>query len=81
MYLAHARMLVSRKEARMKKDAEVLMMKRERYKGKTQEQAAAASGMSTRTLRTYEQGGVLPSERKHPIRIKLSLLVRHPNAQ
>jgi hypothetical protein len=66
MYLAHARMLVSRKEGSMKKDAEVLMMKRERHKGKTQEQAAAASGMSTRTLRTYEQGGVLPSERKHP---------------
>jgi hypothetical protein len=50
----------------VKKDAEVLLMKRERKKGKTQEQAAAASGMSTRTVRTYEQGGVLPSERKQP---------------
>jgi len=46
----------------VKRDAEVLLMKRERSKGKTQEQAAARAGMSVRTLRTYERGGKLPSE-------------------
>lgn len=41
-------------------------MKRERSKGKTQEQAAARAGMSVRTLRTYERGGTLPSEMTPP---------------
>ena len=50
----------------MKSDAEVLLMKRERSKGKTQEQAAARASMSVRTLRTYEHGGKLPSEIKEP---------------
>jgi len=50
----------------MKSDAEVRLMKRERSKGKTQEQAAARAGMSVRTLRSYERGGKLPSEAKEP---------------
>lgn len=44
-------------EVSMKKDAEVYRMKQERKKGKTQAQAAAAAGMSTRTARKYEQEG------------------------
>lgn len=52
----------------MKTDAEVLFMMRERAKGKTQEQAAARAGMSVRTLRSYEQQGKLPSQRKEPRR-------------
>jgi hypothetical protein len=54
----------------MKKDAEVLLMKRERAKGKTQEQAAARAGMSARTARRYEQLGKLPSEIKQPRRYR-----------
>jgi transcriptional regulator with XRE-family HTH domain len=50
----------------MKSDAEVRLMKRERAKGKTQEQAAARAGMSVRTARTYERLGKLPSELKAP---------------
>jgi hypothetical protein len=50
----------------MKKDAEVLLMKRERAKGKTQEQAAARAGMSARTARQYERTGKLPSELSQP---------------
>jgi transcriptional regulator with XRE-family HTH domain len=50
----------------MKKDAEVLILKRERAKGKTQEQAAARAGMGVRTARRYEQAGKLPSEIKEP---------------
>ena len=50
----------------MKKDAEVLMLRRERGKGRTQEQAAARAGMSVRTARKYEQLGKLPSETKEP---------------
>ena len=50
----------------MKRDAEVRLMKRERAKGKTQEQAAARAGMSVRTVRTYERLGKLPSELKAP---------------
>ena len=46
----------------MKTDAEVLLMKRERAKGITQELAAARTGMSVRTLRTYERSGNLPSQ-------------------
>ncbi len=50
----------------MKTDAEVLLMRRERAKGKTQDQAAARAGMSVRTLRAYEQTGTLPSHHKEP---------------
>ena len=50
----------------MQKDAEVLVLRRERGKGKTQEQAAARAGMSIRTARRYEQAGTLPSERQPP---------------
>jgi transposase len=50
----------------MKTDAEVLLMMRERAKGKTQDQAAARAGMSIRTLRRYEQAGKLPSSMKRP---------------
>lgn len=50
----------------MKTDAEVLLMKRERAKGRTQEQAAARAGMSVRTARQYEQRGQFPSQRKQP---------------
>jgi len=50
----------------MKSDAEVRLMKRERSKGKTQEQAAARAGMSVRTLRSYEREGKLPSESTQP---------------
>ncbi len=42
----------------MKSDAEVLLMKRERARGKTQEQAAARAGMSVRTARSYERQGL-----------------------
>ena len=51
----------------MKTDAEVLLMKRERAKGKTQEQAAARAGMSVRTARQYERRGRLPSQLKQPV--------------
>jgi transcriptional regulator with XRE-family HTH domain len=50
----------------MKTDQEILLMKRERLKGKTQDQAAARTGMSVRTLRKYEQAGHLPSQLKQP---------------
>ncbi len=50
----------------MKTDAEVLLMKRERAKGRTQEQAAARAGMSVRTARQYEQRAQLPSRLKRP---------------
>jgi transcriptional regulator with XRE-family HTH domain len=50
----------------VKKDAEVRLMRRERAKGKTQEQAAARAGMSLRTARHYEQAGKLPSELRQP---------------
>jgi transcriptional regulator with XRE-family HTH domain len=50
----------------MKRDAEVRLMKRERAKGKTQEQAAARAGMSVRTVRKYERVGKLPSELQAP---------------
>jgi transcriptional regulator with XRE-family HTH domain len=53
-------------EGVMKTDAEVLLMKRERAKGRTQEQAAARAGMSVRTARQYEQRGRLPSQLKPP---------------
>ncbi len=50
----------------MKTDQEILLMKRERLKGKTQAQAAARAGMSVRTVRKYEQAGQLPSQLKPP---------------
>ncbi len=50
----------------MKRDAEVILAVRERAKGKTQEQAAARSGMSVRTLRKYEQAAKLPGQMKVP---------------
>ena len=50
----------------MKTDAEVVLMKRERAKGRTQEQAAARAGMSVRTARQYERRGRLPSQLKQP---------------
>ena len=50
----------------MKRDAEVILMLRERAKGRTQEQAAARAGMSVRTARTYERRGKLPSQLKQP---------------
>ena len=50
----------------MKTDAEVLLMLRERAKGRTQEQAAAKAGMSVRTARTYERRARLPSQLRQP---------------
>ncbi len=50
----------------MKRDSEVLLMRRERAKGRTQEQAAARAGMSLRTLRRYERRGKLPSQLQPP---------------
>ncbi len=41
-------------------------MKRERAKGITQELAAARTGMSVRTLRTYERLAMLPGQHKQP---------------
>jgi hypothetical protein len=55
-------------EASVKTDAEVLLMMRERAKGKTQEQAAARAGMGVRTLRKYERAGKVPSQLKEPRR-------------
>ncbi len=50
----------------MKTDHEVLRMRRERSKGKTQEQAAARASMSVRTARKYERLAKLPSQLKQP---------------
>ena len=50
----------------MKMDAEVLLMKREWAKGRTQEQAAARAGMGVRTVRRYERAGKLPSQLRPP---------------
>ncbi len=50
----------------MKRDAEVLVMLRERAKGRTQEQAAIRAGMSVRTVREYERRAKLPSQLKQP---------------
>jgi transcriptional regulator with XRE-family HTH domain len=50
----------------MKRDSEVLLMRRERAKGRTQEQAAARAGLSARTIRRYERHGKLPSQLKRP---------------
>jgi transcriptional regulator with XRE-family HTH domain len=53
-------------EGVMKTDHEVRQMRRERSKGKTQEQAAARAGMSVRTARKYERLGQVPSQTKQP---------------
>ena len=58
----------------MKSDAEVLLMKRERAKGRTQEQAAARAGMNVRTVRAYERRGKLLSALKQPRQYRT-----HPN--
>lgn len=50
----------------MKKDAEVKLLLKERKKGRTQEVAAARSGMSVRTARKYEKAGQLPSQMRNP---------------
>ena len=50
----------------MKKDAEVNLLLKERKKGRTQEVAAARSGMSVRTAWKYEQAGKLPSQMRQP---------------
>src|SRR3981081_603510 len=50
----------------MKRDSEVLLMRRGRAKGRSQEQAAARAGMSVRTLRGYERRGKLPSQFQEP---------------
>jgi transcriptional regulator with XRE-family HTH domain len=50
----------------MKVDAEVLLMLRERARGRTQLQAAARSGMSVRTVRNYERRARLPSQLAQP---------------
>lgn len=50
----------------MKNDHEVLRMRHERSKGKTQEQAADRAGMSVRTARKYERLAKLPSQLKQP---------------
>jgi hypothetical protein len=50
----------------MKSDAEVLLMRRERTKGRTQQQAAARAGMSIVTGRKYERLDKLPSQLKQP---------------
>ena len=54
----------------MKRDLEVLRMRRERAEGRTQEQAADRAGMSVRTARTYEHLGQLPSQLKQPRRYR-----------
>lgn len=54
----------------MKTDAEVRLMLQERARGRSQEQAAARAGMSTRTVRTYERAGQLPSQLKQARRYR-----------
>lgn len=58
--------MVPLEEGTVKTDHEVRLMRQERQKGKTQEQAAARAGMSVRTARKYEQLGHLPSQLKEP---------------
>jgi hypothetical protein len=50
----------------MKTDAEVLLMRRERAKGKTQAQAAARASMGVRTVQRYEHSGQFPSQHQQP---------------
>ncbi|MBI2774376.1 MAG: IS21 family transposase, partial [Chloroflexi bacterium] len=54
----------------MKRDREVLLMFKERAKGRTQVQAAARAGMSVRTVRKYEQLGQFPSQVTPPRRAR-----------
>ncbi len=63
-------MVLLEKESAIKRDLEVLRMRRERANGRTQEQAANRSGMSVRTARTYERLGQLPSQLKQPRRYR-----------
>ncbi len=51
----------------MVRDEQVRLFRRKRMEGKSQEAAAAASGMSERTARKWERGA-LPSETKQPRR-------------
>lgn len=50
----------------MKSDAEVRRYMKERSKGRSQEQAAAAAGMSRGTAGKYERAARLPSQLKQP---------------
>src|SRR3977135_1667320 len=59
-------MTLSDEGSGMKRDSEVLLMRRERAKGRSQEQAAARAGMSVRTLRRFERRGKLPSQFQKP---------------
>src|SRR6266700_4824648 len=59
-------MTLSDERSGMKRDSEVLLMRRERAKGRSQEQAAARAGMSVRRLRRYERRGTLPSQLQEP---------------
>jgi Mu transposase, C-terminal domain len=58
------------KESTIKRDLEVLRMRRERAEGRTQEQAADRAGMSVRTAGTYERLGQLPSQLKQQRRYR-----------
>jgi hypothetical protein len=62
--------MVPEQEGAMKRDPEVLRMRKERATGHTQAQAAARAGMSERTVRKYEQLGQLPSQVKQPRRYR-----------
>src|SRR5258707_198348 len=59
-------MTLSEEGSGMKRDSEVLLMRRERAIGRSREQAAARAGMSVRTLRRYERRGKLPSQFQEP---------------
>src|SRR6266545_97980 len=59
-------MALSDEGSGMKRESAGLLMRRERAKGRTQEQAAARAGMSVRTLRRYERRGKLPSQFQEP---------------
>jgi transcriptional regulator with XRE-family HTH domain len=59
-------MTLSDEGSGMKRDSEVLLMRRERARGRSQEQAAARVGMSVRTIRRYERRSQLPSQLKQP---------------
>ncbi len=47
-------------------DEQVRLLRQKRMKGKSQESAAAAAGMSVRTARKWESAGALPSATKTP---------------
>src|SRR3954469_1413859 len=59
-------MTLSDEGSGMKRESEVLLMRRERARGRSQEQAAARVGMSVRTIRRYERRGQLPSQLTQP---------------